>query len=189
MTPTFILFLFSSLVKPPKRAKSVRSHWEGQELTQTGHTAAHRRSRWSLQLLEGLGDPLPLCSQFYPLQLSGVGFGDHILNWPEGEQKISAVPTTGFGGDLGRLGGDKLPLLQSADALAHRVLTHAHRLSNRFDAGPALMRLTVLAPFEVTIHCQFTGIQTQQEDLVGQREVGSTSVPDFPPPVCSSPSG
>ena len=93
MTPTFILFLFSSLVKPPKRAKSVRSHWEGQELTQTGHTAAHRRSRWSLQLLEGLGDPLPLCSQFYPLQLSGVGFGDHILNWPEGEQKISAVPT------------------------------------------------------------------------------------------------
>ena len=56
-------------------------------------------------------------------------------------------------------------------------------------AGPALMRLTVLAPFEVTIHCQFTGIQTQQEDLVGQREVGSTSVPDFPPPVCSSPSG
>ena len=43
--------------------------------------------------------------------------------------------------------------------------------------------------FPKTAKRQFTGIQTQQEDLVGQREVGSTSVPDFPPPVCSSPSG
>lgn len=184
MTPTFILFLFSSLVKPPKRAKSVRSHWEGQELTQTGHTAAHRRSRCSLQLLEGLGDPLPLCSQFYPLQLSGVGFGDHILNWPEGEQKISAVPTTGFGGDLGRLGGDKLPLLQSADALAHRVLTHAYRMANRFDAVPALMCLSIFAPFQETADRQFSIVQSQLKQLVGQKEnVSVISILHVPPPV------
>ena len=170
MTPTFILFLFSSLVKPPKRAKSVRSHWEGQELTQTGHTAAHRRSRWSLQLLEGLGDPLPLCSQFYPLQLSGVGFGDHILNWPEGEQKISAVPTTGFGGDLGRLGGDKLPLLQSADALAHRVLTHAYRFPDVPVAGPALMGLPILQILQITVDCQLSMRQSQQKDFIRERK-------------------
>ena len=135
MTPAFILFLFSSLVKPPKRAKSVRSHWEGQELTQTGHTAAHRRSRWSLQLLEGLGDPLPLCSQFYPLQLSGVGFGDHILNWPEGEQKISAVPTTGFGGDLGRLGGDKCgatSFLRNSDKIYEKKRNASQAPGRRF---------------------------------------------------------
>ena len=184
MTPTFILFLFSSLVKPPKRAKSVRSHWEGQELTQTGHTVAHWRSRWRLQLLEGLGEPVPLCSQFYPLQLSGVGFGDHILNWPEGEQKISAVPTTGFGGDLGRLGGDKLPLLQSADALAHRVLTHAYRMANRFDAVPALMCLSIFAPFQETADRQFSIVQSQLKQLVGQKEnVSVISILHVPPPV------
>jgi hypothetical protein len=127
---------------------------------------------------------LPLCSQFYPLQLSGVGFGDHILNWPEGEQKISAVPTTGFGGDLGRLGGDKLPLLQSADALAHRVLTHAYRMANRFDAVPALMRLSIFAPFQETVDRQFSIVQSQLKQLVGQKEnVSVISILHVPPPV------
>lgn len=184
MTPTFILFLFSSLVKPPKRAKSVRSHWEGQELTQTGHTAAHRRSRWSLQLLEGLGDPLPLCSQFYPLQLSGVGFGDHILNWPEGEQKISAVPTTGFGGDLGRLGGDKLPLLQSRMHLRTVFSLMPTAGPIVFDAVPALMCLSIFAPFQETADRQFSIVQSQLKQLVGQKEnVSVISILHVPPPV------
>ena len=94
------------------------------------------------------------------------------------------MPTTGFGGDLGRLGGDKLPLLQSADALAHRVLTHAYRMANRFDAVPALMRLSIFAPFQETVDRQFSIVQSQLKQLVGQKEnVSVISILHVPPPV------
>src|SRR5699024_5630245 len=94
-----------------------------------------------------------------------------------------------LGDDLGGFGGDEATLLQTADVLAHRVLAHTHRLPNRFDAGPALMRLSVLAPFQETVHRQLAIVQSQLEQFIGQREKISAStvlaVPHTPPPVCS----
>ena len=121
--------------------------------------------------------------------LSAVVRVDHLVERTDGihQMSVHGPPVSCTHDGIRR--GDKPVFLQHCYIFAHGVLTHAYRFPDVPVAGPALMRLTVLAPFEVTIHCQFTGIQTQQEDLVGQREVGSTSVPDFPPPVCSSPSG
>ena len=48
--------------------------------------------------------------------------------------------------------GELYALLQPADVLADGILAHAHRLPNCFDAGPALMRLAILTPFQETIH-------------------------------------
>lgn len=124
---------------------------------------------------------------FQPRQLTVIVRIYHLLGGTEGVVQIPIALLTGPGHNLCRFCEEELLFLQLVRMYLRTVFSLIP--TDLPIVGPALMRLTVLAPFEVTIHCQFTGIQTQQEDLVGQREVGSTSVPDFPPPVCSSPSG
>src|SRR5699024_10511024 len=63
---------------------------------------------------------------------------------------------------------------------------HAHCFADAFDAGPALMRLSIFAPFQETVHRQLAIVQSQLEQLVGQEEtVPIISVLHVPPPVCS----
>ena len=46
----------------------------------------------------------------------------------------------------------ELSRMQLTEGLAECILAHPHCLSNGFDAGPALMRLSIFAPFQETVH-------------------------------------
>ena len=127
---------------------------------------------------------LALRCQLQLRQLAGIVYINYPFDGPEGEPQIAITPAAGLGDDLGGFGGDKFPLLQPADVLAHRVLAHAHRLSNRLDAGPALVGPAILAPFQKTVDRQFSIVQSQLEQLVGQKEtVSLAAVLQPPPPV------
>ena len=58
-------------------------------------------------------------------------------------EQISAV-LLGPACDLGQLSEEELPLLQLTGVFVHLVLAHTRRPPNGFDAGAALMCLTVL---------------------------------------------
>ena len=95
---------------------------------------------------------LALRGQLQFLQLAGVILVDHLLDRPEGKQQIPVAPTAAFGDHLGGLGCDEIPLLQLSDVLAHGILAHAYRLTDSFDAGPALVGPVVFTSPQETVH-------------------------------------
>ena len=135
--------------QPPHRAL-----WCGSVCTlpipPSPHTAAHRRSHAGL----GRCRPLTRCRYLHLLQLSVVVFIYHLLDRTERVQQVPIAFLTSPGGDFSWLGGDEPALLKAQCVLAYRVLAHMHRLPDGPVAGPALMRLAVLAAFEVTVHRQ-----------------------------------
>ena len=94
--------------------------------------------------------------------------------WCECPEQSAVALQTVPGGDGRVLCTDELPLLQLTHILADSVGTHPHRIADSLVAGPALVRLPVLAAEQVRVDSQRAGRQSQQEYLVGQQE----AVPD-----------
>ena len=95
---------------------------------------------------------------------------DHLVERTDGVHQMSVHGAPVSCAHGGVRCGDEPPCLQHRHILAHGVLTHPHRLPDVPVAGPALVGLPVLQILQIAVDRQLSMPQSQQEDLVGERE-------------------
>lgn len=104
-----------------------------------------------------------------PCPLHSVRHG--LLDRPDRVQEHTVLYSAVFSLDGGLLCVDESLLLQPVHVLPHRVGAHPRALADSLKAGPALIRLPVLAEQEVGVHGDFPLVKPQRKDFVGEGEI------------------
>ena len=108
--------------------------------------------------------------------LISVKLFQHLLNGTNRVAQITVAFLTDFGNDAGLFCGDETARFQRLDMFAHRAAAHAGSFSDCLKARPALIGCSVFAEKEITVHCEFSGRQTQHKHFVGDWEIVSDGI-------------
>ena len=85
-------------------------------------------------------------------------------------EQIAVAHQVCLGFYLRRFRVDQSLLFQLSYVLGNGVSAPAGVLANLPDTGPALVGFPVLTENQVGVDCQFSGAESQGEDLVGQKK-------------------
>lgn len=124
-----------------------------------------------LELCELLGDTLPVSILLQLVELPRIEHLHGTLDGPNCVEQAAVHGPSVLAANHGRLGGDEALLLQRRNIFANRVGAHLYRFPDGFVAGVALVGFPVLDREQVAVDGDFTGLQTEMINLIGNREV------------------
>ena len=96
-----------------------------------------------------------------------------LLNRLEGRDSVEEVAVAFYpvlGHYRSAFSLDETFAFKGAEIFCYGVFSHAHRLANRFIAGPALVRFPIFTADQIEIDSQFTGAELEEKNLVGEWE-------------------